>query len=984
MRKYSEWKRECSLSDHPELSWLWFRITGRKFRTMCLICHTTVIGKGENQFRGCIRLHHFKRHQNTSLHQETVARFLGRKLRRNIEHAPSAELFRQTLEHFKNGNSPTQGYNLPAGIVDKVKADRMLWMLYEADVHLKREHIRRSDVMVISRDERHSRCSIHYRSMDDDLVMEAGFLGQKRGAPGDALSIISSTEEVLRRFCTCFAHPPRGAAVAPVFLEEVYDHACSIIEATTTDSASNEILATTDSSKSRSSSMPAVFKKQQFILRDGARGARRLLTRLYAADPVLDGIFGLFVHWNHSPGNLVQHSKDLAVMFRECCEACISEAAVSTTFQNMRSAMHRFETHTTPLSRCALNPSAVLAFMVKVSVARTGKIAATPVRFLSIVSGSVESWVLAGMLSDGGVEVLAFIRLLDSDDVSTAALCEHIASFLQRIEWLFGEGGIMHLSFSHTAFIMRWLETPHFLIVSGRSMTVGGNRPEPSLISKCLGHMQAWLRLARVTLNAEFPNFTVLNAFSAFCLPSRRSAAASAFTDEVKRKLARLAQVFKQPLLCQQFEDIIPSALTVYHDSGAQMSYWDAWVIATKKRDAQRSLKTESNAVKFIIQRGCTYAPVTACVEHGFSKTSALLNIQSLSCEEPTENRNVSLTLLQAHSAKLDLIIDCARRMYTEAFPFVSRLCVRPRKSRGIKKLRTAPRKISTGVDVTETDFKLRLRTELQQKVGSRVPAVAATPIWTDKHESEETFQVEKIMRRFVEANMTNQLLPDEVSENLQVATLQEQLRQQKSLRQRQNSGLKRFQQFREQPLTSKDFHRARIMLDDDVPLGSCDLSRHQALDVRDPWLATVFVAQKPWEPKNSHLSWDAALLGAWITSPAALRSESAPSLKLSPALRTRRHIWMSAGFSDEYPHLARLIAECAAQSGFKAWKFLESSASFATLRSRKKDVEVVALVSTTERAANSLAYVFGKDEFLSFITRLDLDRTSVGWGCDA
>ena len=38
--------------------------------------------------------------------------------------------------------------------------------------------------------------------------------------------------------------------------------------------------------------------------------------------------------------------------------------------------------------------------------------------------------------------------------------------------------------------------------------------------------------------------------------------------------------------------------------------------------------------------------------------------------------------------------------------------------------------------------------------------------------------------------------------------------------------------------MTSDDyFHSARIMLDDDVALGSFDLSRHQALEVRDPLL---------------------------------------------------------------------------------------------------------------------------------------------------
>ena len=91
-----------------------------------------------------------------------------------------------------------------------------------------------------------------------------------------------------------------------------------------------------------------VLENCKFILRDAAHSARRILGRGFGADAVLDATLGLFVHWKHSPGQLVHHSTDMQRLYAECCSSASDESAVTTTFTNLRAAKHRIETFSTP------------------------------------------------------------------------------------------------------------------------------------------------------------------------------------------------------------------------------------------------------------------------------------------------------------------------------------------------------------------------------------------------------------------------------------------------------------------------------------------------------------------------------------------------------------------------------------------------------------------------------------------------------------
>ena len=175
-------------------------------------------------------------------------------------------------------------------------------------------------------------------------------------------------------FCTEDLHPPEGAEVKPRFNNALYMHMCVSTEAISVEAASNELTSVRQMCAWHPDVAPKFLTRCTFILRDAARSSRRILSRGWGAGETLDSILGLFVHWRMSPGQMIQHSTDLRRLYNECCSVAANDAAVSTVFSHMLAAKHRIEPYCTPLSRCILNPSGLLAFLMKVAVVRKDRL----------------------------------------------------------------------------------------------------------------------------------------------------------------------------------------------------------------------------------------------------------------------------------------------------------------------------------------------------------------------------------------------------------------------------------------------------------------------------------------------------------------------------------------------------------------------------------------------------------------------------------
>jgi hypothetical protein len=109
------------------------------------------------------------------------------------DRSPPFAQFRDLLIHFHKGNSIVDSNEFPSGVLGREKAGKMLWCLGEAEVQDILEHLWRAVIMMLMRDERHSRMHCRFRSIDIIGDLRSGFLGQARYANADALGITKAT-----------------------------------------------------------------------------------------------------------------------------------------------------------------------------------------------------------------------------------------------------------------------------------------------------------------------------------------------------------------------------------------------------------------------------------------------------------------------------------------------------------------------------------------------------------------------------------------------------------------------------------------------------------------------------------------------------------------------------------------------------------------------------------------------------------------------
>jgi len=248
----------------------------------------------------------------------------------------------------------------------------------------------------------------------------------------------------------------------------------------------------------------------------------------------------------------------------------------------MRAAKHRHETYLTPLSRCIMDPDALIGFAHKVSVIRKGQAPGKAMTtFLSTLRP--EMLLLAAMMCDAGVEAFALIRFLDSEKVEVADTCTEVENFMEHVQWLFGpEQGVLKID-GHTTFIMQWFRNGvHYLSVNGQLRAFGGSDFTDGQVSQCLAHLSAWVKLVIPCLEAEFPSFGLINAFGAFQLP-KNNLPDMQLSDVTLTKLKRLEQAFRKPHLTSEFKSYFPFAVREYAASNFASSYWECWKAACRR-----------------------------------------------------------------------------------------------------------------------------------------------------------------------------------------------------------------------------------------------------------------------------------------------------------------------------------------------------------------------------------------------------------------
>ena len=216
--------------------------------------------------------------------------------------------------------------------------------------------------------------------------------------------------------------------------------------------------------------------------------------------------------------------------------------------------------------------SGLLPFLVQVAVQRNARAEGKAAEaFLEVVCNDL--LLQAAMMCDASSETLQLIRALDTEDIPVADLCANLQAFLTRLSWLFNDRGRLQVE-GHTRHIMQWLATPHFVSADGRGKFLGGGANGAN-IATSMGRMRAWVKLVHSIVEAEFPAFGVISAFSLASTPTDVGPG-------TRTKLERLANAFGKADLVRQFTDHLAWVARAFQEGCHGGSHWNAWATAIR------------------------------------------------------------------------------------------------------------------------------------------------------------------------------------------------------------------------------------------------------------------------------------------------------------------------------------------------------------------------------------------------------------------
>ena len=533
---------------------------------------------------------------------------------------------------------------------------------------------------------------------------------------------------LVKTACTRFLKVPEPGQVAEVEDQTLYNHVLSITEALIVDAASNEVVSGLDCTvRLDGVDRQQVFSSCRFVLRDGTHCCRRVLSRPWGADPVIEKLIGMLVTWKGSLGQLIHHSEALRNMYQECTAS--AEAAVTSKFGNLRCAKHRFETHLTPLSRVVLGLDAFFMFAVRLAETRKGTDQGRSAEtFLETITPGM--LIVLGMLADAGTEAMALLRLMDQNIPDISSFCGEIELFLDRITYLFHQGGCQNIN-GHLRVVLAWLCEPHFFVYRNQTKTIGRKCAEGDWHGELRAaevHLRAWTVLARQTIEAEFPDFSLLAAFSVFSLKGGGP------TQEVKKKLERLAAAWQLDTFESEFREHRPIAEKMLaEDQGATViSAWrEAIARGTKARRA-----SNPTALVHVVQRLAAFTGSTSGIEHSFSKVEKLLSACRLNhkAELHTESGMIGLIIGGEDTrGKVQVLCDAARAVWKQVFPArVVRQHTGRRLDEGLSHVwQTDGGEAAATGKVSERTFRKRRRAQLDVVAGSVIacPTFPSSPL---------------------------------------------------------------------------------------------------------------------------------------------------------------------------------------------------------------------------------------------------------------
>ena len=287
-----------------------------------------------------------------------------------------------------------------------------------------------------------------------------------------------------------------------------------------------------------------------------------------------------------SPAQIIQHSDDVRSMFR----MMLSEAAVrvgqkAPKERNLRAAKHRFESYQRPLGRTVRLFPTIVRLMVHLYQAKRDQRARD---WLAFVAASPQHNVQLAMLADAADEGMSLTRFCDSESMDVASLSSRISCFLDRVSNLFGPSRACLSSPGYTKLMIETLKHPITWMVGDRAQ--GTRQPTAADLDACFGRMQAFLKLAKAELEAEFPDWELAQSFRVFEIGKQPLATDAVDAKCQQHHLDRLAHAFDvDPIqLAIEFAEHMHLARQAKHQT--QCTSKEAWIDAVDRNDKRNAV----------------------------------------------------------------------------------------------------------------------------------------------------------------------------------------------------------------------------------------------------------------------------------------------------------------------------------------------------------------------------------------------------------
>ncbi|CAE7766372.1 unnamed protein product [Symbiodinium sp. CCMP2592] len=919
------------------------------------------------------RLHHVVHHSKGKQHKAAVEAFLG--LTDGSVSAPPVDEFKAMLHRLQKGQSERE-LSEHKNCSDKVRL--MIWSLQEALLEEDRRVLAEASSICLMRDARKQRLLIRYGTCSKTtLDCRSGILGQTRNMGDSGGNLLQATRKILEDFCTENAHPPRWyAGPEPQFCGGLFDRLTQHVEVVVSDAAANEIVATAASAGDRDpriekeGATSPLFPNLLLIGRDSAHAYRKVLQRPYLADEQLSSLMTDYVLSSDSMLQIVSKSFEFNGWFAEEIQR-MEASPWGKNCRNLKSAKHRFESHTIPIGRLLMYLPAFVNVVQRITETRGGKEAGKASQWLSRLTS--QRILLLAMLADAGDEGLLLIRAVDREDVDLSELSNHVRAFHDRVVWLFSQGHIVQCGYTKHAMDM----------LKGESLTFfaqgAGFRLRPvtdGYIQECLARMRCWTKLALEVLRTEFPNYSLFNAMNVLNLSSSSSGGGAhrCSDGQAQDMIARLAKAFKvnPEGLAQQLDRLRPMAEQLRWAS--DLPNKEAWVQVMLRTQHRKSMRDAYPATDLlpVLSRYLSWQASTSGVEQTFSRHErARLGESPASAEsEVCKLRFLKLQPL-TQKAEADLCA-AAREIYHRSCPGSVRKRALTRVDRGVKRQPGACQAKGGG---TQAGWLRGRRAEVAEGVAAAERAgdeltfdedeALQNPMWSEDHQAELEFQQSKQKKIRLESYNRNTLLEKEVCPDLLQEAAEQRARDRKNdknLVQRRRLNTQAAERMH-QTLSWGELAGKRFYVEETLPEEiSVLLTSKNLIPVAEPQNADIFFVKDALQPPLK-CQWLAKLLGRQMLDSTVVTQNTGSMVQHVPAVKKSLRLHMTAEFAAKHPVIVDLIKASVSVSESK-WTIVGQRTAEAFLG------------TTDEASAGQDDRWYNKPTFLDSITKLDMKKS--------